>query len=322
MTKRPYAALAGLLATIAALSVGELAAGLVSSWYSPVQAVGDTVIYFTPRPMKEFAIQAFGTNDKLALIIGTLLITLAFGAGVGDIGRKRIKLAWAGVLLFGVLGVAATVFQDSLGAAVPSILAVVVGIPLITVLLRLAPTRSTDAAAADGSSAHRPGRSRPGHGRTRSLGLDHHRHRGHGPGHRHERRPADVPGHLRRRDRCIGGVGGDRPGPPGPAERGGHRCPQRDRQPDRSDRAGRIGDRGGSASPRPGRPAPPPAAVGPGLRHRRPGAVPDHRRGLLPDRHRRSRSPRSTPTTGRCASTAWSTRSSSSPTRSCCVAPT
>ncbi len=145
-TKRSYAALAGLLATIAALSVGELAAGLVSSWYSPVQAVGDTVIFYTPRPVKDFAIAAFGTNDKVALIIGTLLITLAFGAGLGDIGRKRIRLAWAGVLLFGVLGVAASIFQDDLASAVPSVLAAVVGIPLITVLLRLAPSTRTEQA--------------------------------------------------------------------------------------------------------------------------------------------------------------------------------
>ncbi|CAN5140260.1 sulfite oxidase [soil metagenome] len=147
-TKRTYAAISGLLATIAALSVGELAAGLISSWYSPIQAVGDTVIEFTPRPMKQFAIDTFGTNDKLALIVGTLILTLAFGTVLGVIGRKRLPVAWAGIALFGLLGVAASVFQADVASSVPSVITVLVGVPLLTLMLRTAPAPATGATTA------------------------------------------------------------------------------------------------------------------------------------------------------------------------------
>jgi DMSO/TMAO reductase YedYZ molybdopterin-dependent catalytic subunit len=163
-TRRPSAALAGLLATAAALSVGELSAGLVARLYSPVQAVGDTVIFYTPQPMKQFAIDTFGTNDKIALIAGTLLITLAFGAILGVVGRRRPRVAWAGIALFGLLGVAASTFQDDLLSGIPSLITALVGIPLLTWLLRLAPTvdRTTLAASPAGTST--AGTATPGAG--------------------------------------------------------------------------------------------------------------------------------------------------------------
>ncbi|MEE8603512.1 molybdopterin-dependent oxidoreductase [Euzebya tangerina] len=151
-TTRRYAALAGLLATIASLSIGELAAGLVRSWYSPVQAVGDRFIFYTPQPVKQFAIDVFGTADKLALIMGTLIITLIFGAVLGVLGRKRIAIAWSGIVAFGVVGVAASTVQDGLASSVPSVITVAVGIPVITLLLRTAPRESTAASETEGTS--------------------------------------------------------------------------------------------------------------------------------------------------------------------------
>ncbi|MGI9018981.1 MAG: molybdopterin-dependent oxidoreductase [Euzebya sp.] len=142
ITKRLYAALAGLLATVAALSVGELAAGLISSWYSPVEAVGDRFIFYTPQTLKQFAIDIFGTNDKVALIGGTLVVTLIFGALLGVIGRNRLPLAWAGIALFGVIATAASTVEEGLLSSIPSVLTVVAGIPLLTLLLKLAPTHA------------------------------------------------------------------------------------------------------------------------------------------------------------------------------------
>ncbi|CAN5673749.1 sulfite oxidase [soil metagenome] len=144
-TSRIYAAISGFLATVAALAVGELAAGLVSSWYSPIQAVGDTVIFYTPQPVTKFAINTFGTNDKIALIVGTLLITLAFGTILGLIGRRWLPVAWGGIVLFGLIGVASSIFQEDIVAAVPSVLTVVAGIPLLTLLLKKAPASTRDA---------------------------------------------------------------------------------------------------------------------------------------------------------------------------------
>lgn len=153
-TPRRYAALAGLLATIAALSVGELTAGLVASWYSPVEAVGDTFVEFTPRPLKDFAIATFGTSDKVALIIGTLIVTLLYGTGLGVLARRNRTLAAAGVALFGVAGIAASTYNDGIASSVPSLIAAVVGIPILMALVSAAPTRTTATdAAADAPTA-------------------------------------------------------------------------------------------------------------------------------------------------------------------------
>ena len=72
--RRGLGALAGLLAAAVALGAGELAAGIVGKASSPVVAVGDAVIVLTPEFVKRAAIATFGENDKVALVIGTLVV--------------------------------------------------------------------------------------------------------------------------------------------------------------------------------------------------------------------------------------------------------
>ena len=70
--RRPgLGAVAGLLAAGTALGVGQFVAGLTGASGSPVVAVGELQIDFTPPWLKNFAISTFGANDKLALISGT-----------------------------------------------------------------------------------------------------------------------------------------------------------------------------------------------------------------------------------------------------------
>ena len=72
---RPIAATIGVLAVWAALGVGHLTAGLVSSVSSPLFAVGDAVVRLSPEPLIEFAKTTFGTEDKLVLVGSCLLYT-------------------------------------------------------------------------------------------------------------------------------------------------------------------------------------------------------------------------------------------------------
>ena len=73
----------GLLSTFAGLAAAELMAGLVRGASSPVVAVGQEVIDAVPRSVKEWAIDQFGTNDKVALIVGTVVVLAVIGSVVG-----------------------------------------------------------------------------------------------------------------------------------------------------------------------------------------------------------------------------------------------
>ena len=69
-------ALAGLLAGAVAVGAGQLVAGLVSPDASPVVAVGQLQIDFTPPWLKNFAIREFGGHDK-EILVGGILVVLA-----------------------------------------------------------------------------------------------------------------------------------------------------------------------------------------------------------------------------------------------------
>ena len=61
-------AVSGVLAAAAGMAVGHLVAAFVNPAASPVLAVGSTVIDATPTPVKEWAVQNFGTADKPILL--------------------------------------------------------------------------------------------------------------------------------------------------------------------------------------------------------------------------------------------------------------
>ncbi len=79
--------MAGILAGGLALGVAQLVAGLISSGSSPVVAVGQLSIDFTPPPVKNFAISAFGSHDKIVLVGGILVVLAIFAAVIGDARR-------------------------------------------------------------------------------------------------------------------------------------------------------------------------------------------------------------------------------------------
>ena len=104
---RPVAATIGVLAVWAALGVGHLTAGLVSSVSSPLFAVGDAVVRLSPEPLIEFAKTTFGTDDKLVLLGGMFVVVTLLGAVAGLLSRERPNTgAWA-LAAMGGLGAAA-----------------------------------------------------------------------------------------------------------------------------------------------------------------------------------------------------------------------
>lgn len=116
----------GLVAAGTGLAVGELVAGFSNELKSPVVKVGDRVIDWVPTWMKNFAIENFGTSDKVVLI-WTILIVIAIGASLVGIAtvRGRRQVGIVATAVFGVLGALAGGFgrnTTTLGA-IPALFA-------------------------------------------------------------------------------------------------------------------------------------------------------------------------------------------------------
>ncbi len=151
--------MAGAAAVALSLGVSELAAGLLGL-PSLIEAVGDWVIDASPTPVKEWAISTFGTNDKLVLLLGIVLVSLLVGALVGMIARRRFGLAIAAFLGFGAAAALAAVRDPSVSlgvAVIPAGLAAITGLAALRWLYdrssdgERAPVRLEDEAAEDPS---------------------------------------------------------------------------------------------------------------------------------------------------------------------------
>ncbi|NUW41570.1 molybdopterin-dependent oxidoreductase [Nonomuraea rhodomycinica] len=133
-------ALAGLTAGAVALGVAQLAAGIVGPKTFPVVAVGDVVVDLTPPPVKDFAINAFGANDKTVLVGGVLVVLALIAAALGVAARRRPVYGDAGLLAFGAVGVLAVLTRPGAGAAwvVPTVAGVAAGMWTLRALVRRA----------------------------------------------------------------------------------------------------------------------------------------------------------------------------------------
>ena len=115
-------AVGGLVAAAAALGASELVAGLSSGLPSMLLAVGKLVIDYSPPALEDFAISVFGTNDKLALIVGTVVLALLIGVLLGVLATRYFMLAATGFVAFGALGAFAAI-RDPLYGPVAAIFA-------------------------------------------------------------------------------------------------------------------------------------------------------------------------------------------------------
>jgi DMSO/TMAO reductase YedYZ molybdopterin-dependent catalytic subunit len=147
--RRLLAALAGLVAAALALGVAELAAALVGPASSPVIAVGDAAITLTPEPVKHFAITTFGENDKIALVVGTLVVIALYALLIGLLALRDRRLGAVGIAMFGLLGFAAAVTRPAAGAldGLPSLLGAAAGIVALFAMIAALAGPADDAAA-------------------------------------------------------------------------------------------------------------------------------------------------------------------------------
>src|SRR3984885_12989928 len=152
-------AIAGVLAAAIALGVGQLVAGLTGAGGSPVVAVGQLQIDFTPPWLKNFAITEFGSDDKLVLVSGILVVLGIFAAVIGVAATRRLGDGMAGPPLFAAIGrtAAATRPAASVRDLLPTLAATAAAAFVLRLLIeRVGPQAWGDTGEA-GASAGEPG---------------------------------------------------------------------------------------------------------------------------------------------------------------------
>jgi DMSO/TMAO reductase YedYZ molybdopterin-dependent catalytic subunit len=150
----------GVIGAAVLLAASEVVAAVIARDASPLLAVGSVVVDVVPRPLKEFAITAFGSFDKIALLIG-LGIAAAIGAALAGILQYRRPPVGAILLgLGGALATAAVVTrsQASLLSWFPPVIGTAVGIAaLVMMSARLRRWKLAALAPADADAPADPG---------------------------------------------------------------------------------------------------------------------------------------------------------------------
>ncbi|MBP2413544.1 DMSO/TMAO reductase YedYZ molybdopterin-dependent catalytic subunit [Arthrobacter stackebrandtii] len=157
------AAWRGALAGIASAALLFGTAQLLSIFFGPAStpfaAVGSTFIDFTPAWLKDFAIAAFGTNDKTALLVAMAVVAAAASAALGVLALKRPRTANV-LVLAAAVAMAACILTRS-GAGPLDILPLAVGTAAALWALRMLTEQAVEAArpgpAARADQAQQPG---------------------------------------------------------------------------------------------------------------------------------------------------------------------
>ena len=138
-----------------ALAAGQIVSAFVAQDSAPIVAVGQAAIDLTPEWLKSFAIDTFGEQDKVALIVGmvAVLAVLAGVAGVASLRRPAVGLLF--LVGLGAVGVAAALTRPNATAvwALPSVVAGVAGASALRYLLRRAVGDAAPAADASPTGA-------------------------------------------------------------------------------------------------------------------------------------------------------------------------
>ncbi|MCV7230876.1 oxidoreductase, partial [Mycobacterium branderi] len=95
---------AGVAAAAVALGVVQLTAAFFSPAADARTAVGTAVINATPGPVKEWAIQTFGTADKLFLSVAVIAVVAVLAATAAIWERSRIPVGTIAFLLAAIAG--------------------------------------------------------------------------------------------------------------------------------------------------------------------------------------------------------------------------
>lgn len=128
--------LGGIAAAAVALGVAALAAIPLGSSADARNAVGSAVIDLTPGPVKEWAIQTFGTSDKLFLSAAVLAVIAIIAAITAVFETPRRPVGSVAIGLAGLAGCVAVFSRPDAGPfdILPTVLGTVCGIAVLRLL--------------------------------------------------------------------------------------------------------------------------------------------------------------------------------------------
>ena len=103
-------------------------------------AVGQAAIDLAPPQVKEFAISAFGADDKTVLLGGILVVVALYAAVVGMLAVRRLAFGMCGLAIFASIGLAAALTRPTatVGFVVPTLVGTAAGAFALTWLVRAA----------------------------------------------------------------------------------------------------------------------------------------------------------------------------------------
>ncbi len=142
----PSRALNGLAAVAVAVGLTQLLAAAFGRGADALNAVGSAVIDRTPGAVKEWAIQTFGTADKLFLSVTMLVVIGALAAAAGLWETTRRPVGSVLIAAAGVAGCAAILSRPGSRPldVIPTVVSILAGIVLLRIFTRKAAQRQHD----------------------------------------------------------------------------------------------------------------------------------------------------------------------------------
>ena len=129
--------LTGVAAAAVALGVAQLTAVAFGPNADSRTAVGSTIIDLTPGPVKEWAIQTFGTADKLFLTVAVLVVIAVIAALAAQFETRRRPVGSIAIVLAGIAGSAAVLTRtgSTVTDVVPTLLGTLCGVLVLRLLV-------------------------------------------------------------------------------------------------------------------------------------------------------------------------------------------
>ena len=134
----PSRALYGVAAAAVAVGVAQLLAAPFGRGADALNAVGSAVVDLTPGPVKEWAIQTFGTSDKLFLSVTMIAVIAVLAAAAGAWETPRRPVGSVLIAAAGAAGCAAILSRPDGGPldVIPTVVGTLSGILVLRVLIR------------------------------------------------------------------------------------------------------------------------------------------------------------------------------------------